>query len=264
MNYRFEEEDYKNTYVLDDYYCTNPFCDCNHVTVSFRDQENKDNRISFLLHFNRTHSPLPEQPEMTQTQTDIIKKFSKDLPDELLILFKQRYAEAKAFGEKNPQSYLIFESGRKMNYLELFPRAKDPLEFAIKKDKYFAEDAYDMDPKNDNKNVQLDFFKFELDNEKQPRIFSYTYYFDEKARETEDDKLPLEHSALIIGLNNIIPNLLNLLKGRYKEVKKVGEELLKQAPKPTLQSLHINRNEPCPCGSGKKFKRCCGAKERLN
>ena len=21
----------------------------------------------------------------------------------------------------------------------------------------------------------------------------------------------------------------------------------------------ISRNEPCPCGSGKKYKRCCGA-----
>jgi preprotein translocase subunit SecA len=21
----------------------------------------------------------------------------------------------------------------------------------------------------------------------------------------------------------------------------------------------IGRNEPCPCGSGKKYKRCCGA-----
>lgn len=23
----------------------------------------------------------------------------------------------------------------------------------------------------------------------------------------------------------------------------------------------INRNDPCPCGSGKKYKKCCGAKE---
>lgn len=22
-----------------------------------------------------------------------------------------------------------------------------------------------------------------------------------------------------------------------------------------------NRNDPCPCGSGKKYKKCCGAKE---
>lgn len=22
---------------------------------------------------------------------------------------------------------------------------------------------------------------------------------------------------------------------------------------------HVGRNDPCPCGSGKKFKKCCGA-----
>ena len=26
-------------------------------------------------------------------------------------------------------------------------------------------------------------------------------------------------------------------------------------------SSKIGRNEPCPCGSGKKYKKCCGAKE---
>jgi uncharacterized protein len=26
-----------------------------------------------------------------------------------------------------------------------------------------------------------------------------------------------------------------------------------------LRALGVGRNEPCPCGSGKKFKKCCGA-----
>jgi len=26
------------------------------------------------------------------------------------------------------------------------------------------------------------------------------------------------------------------------------------------REMTIGRNEPCPCGSGKKFKKCCGAK----
>jgi uncharacterized protein YecA (UPF0149 family) len=26
----------------------------------------------------------------------------------------------------------------------------------------------------------------------------------------------------------------------------------------------IGRNDPCPCGSGKKYKKCCGAKEQAN
>ncbi len=31
-------------------------------------------------------------------------------------------------------------------------------------------------------------------------------------------------------------------------------------PKPaTRQVQKVGRNEPCPCGSGKKFKKCCGA-----
>jgi preprotein translocase subunit SecA len=26
-----------------------------------------------------------------------------------------------------------------------------------------------------------------------------------------------------------------------------------------LRSKKVGRNEPCPCGSGRKYKKCCGA-----
>ncbi len=29
-------------------------------------------------------------------------------------------------------------------------------------------------------------------------------------------------------------------------------------PKPKIAEKKVGRNEPCPCGSGKKFKNCCG------
>jgi SEC-C motif-containing protein len=35
-----------------------------------------------------------------------------------------------------------------------------------------------------------------------------------------------------------------------------------QAPKPRTikrETPKVGRNAPCPCGSGKKFKKCCGA-----
>lgn len=39
----------------------------------------------------------------------------------------------------------------------------------------------------------------------------------------------------------------------YEDGQIVGHEPLKRAtPK-------VGRNEPCPCGSGKKFKKCCGS-----
>ena len=35
-----------------------------------------------------------------------------------------------------------------------------------------------------------------------------------------------------------------------------GKEAAKK--KPTVKGNKIKRNDPCPCGSGKKYKQCCG------
>lgn len=35
-------------------------------------------------------------------------------------------------------------------------------------------------------------------------------------------------------------------------------ERLLNPPKPTKAGKKVARNEPCPCGSGKKYKKCCG------
>jgi len=32
-------------------------------------------------------------------------------------------------------------------------------------------------------------------------------------------------------------------------------------PPPEPHAHHVGRNEPCPCGSGKKFKKCCGSRQ---
>jgi preprotein translocase subunit SecA len=33
----------------------------------------------------------------------------------------------------------------------------------------------------------------------------------------------------------------------------------KPTPKPAVKRVKIGRNDPCPCGSGKKYKNCCGS-----
>lgn len=44
------------------------------------------------------------------------------------------------------------------------------------------------------------------------------------------------------------------IEGRWLYAK--GEV---SANHPPLHVVKIGRNEPCPCGSGKKYKKCCGA-----
>jgi len=43
-----------------------------------------------------------------------------------------------------------------------------------------------------------------------------------------------------------------------EEIKKTQ---LQKRPivKPSVSLTKVGRNSPCPCGSGKKYKKCCGA-----
>jgi uncharacterized protein YchJ len=47
---------------------------------------------------------------------------------------------------------------------------------------------------------------------------------------------------------------------RRKEDVEAEEELVKKTEKvePIRAQKEPGRNDPCPCGSGKKYKKCCG------
>jgi len=41
-----------------------------------------------------------------------------------------------------------------------------------------------------------------------------------------------------------------------EDISALERALIPQKP---VESTKIGRNEPCPCGSGRKYKKCCGA-----
>ena len=49
-------------------------------------------------------------------------------------------------------------------------------------------------------------------------------------------------------------------KGKAKEEQEAEAKLIKDTPKvaPIQGAAAPKRNDPCPCGSGKKYKKCCG------
>ena len=131
------------------------------------------------------------------------------------------------------------------------------LDFNFNKEQYFAEDSYDIDPRNNNRRLKLSFYKLELDNTDHAPIFSSTYFLDERLREKEDAKLESANSDMLIAVNQAIPDFNERMKKRYKEAKRIGKELLKNTPGLKVQEAKIKPNDPCSCGSGKKYKKCC-------
>lgn len=49
------------------------------------------------------------------------------------------------------------------------------------------------------------------------------------------------------------PNIIPVLAGIFYRAHVAGPAA------PLVLDTHVGRNDPCPCGSGKKYKRCCGA-----
>ncbi len=252
MTFRFEEEDYQNTYVLEDFYGTNPFEDSHCTLLCLHDPESEV-RLSFIYNFNKTYVTPPGQGQLTQTQASIVKGFVKDMPEELATLIKQRYFEAKAYGEKNPRSYLEFQTGRYANYIEMFPHKSAPMNFSFDGQNHFAEDSYEMDPRIKNQSVKLSFYEEDTQNEKQSALFHYTYFFDEEKRAEVDSRLQEEESAILYAFHQFVPGAHDVLKTRYKEVKKLGAELMEEGPQIPVQ---VEEEKPkSKKKKGKKEKR---------
>lgn len=36
------------------------------------------------------------------------------------------------------------------------------------------------------------------------------------------------------------------------------KRMFEEPKEPYVRDVKIGRNDPCPCGSGKKYKKCCG------
>ncbi len=60
-------------------------------------------------------------------------------------------------------------------------------------------------------------------------------------------------------LNQILSMELPSEELRYSMIKELAETV-RDVNKARMQNVKVGRNDPCPCGSGKKYKHCCGKK----
>jgi len=70
----------------------------------------------------------------------------------------------------------------------------------------------------------------------------------------------LEGRAMVLHAFEMRQALENSAAHFQRQVQDGGTSGAGVAPAPTLASrgTKVGRNDPCPCGSGRKFKKCCG------
>ncbi|MFH1217302.1 MAG: YchJ family metal-binding protein [Pseudomonadota bacterium] len=77
---------------------------------------------------------------------------------------------------------------------------------------------------------------------------------EKEDKETGEARVEFKARALSSGQVLVLHEISRFVKENNLWFYIDGE--IKDAPKST--AVKIGRNSPCPCGSGKKFKKCCG------
>ena len=67
---------------------------------------------------------------------------------------------------------------------------------------------------------------------------------------------PAEEARLLADIQENLPVIVQMLYNFWRN-KRTGGSVKREEPK-------SGRNDPCPCGSGRKYKQCCGRPEKLN
>ena len=57
----------------------------------------------------------------------------------------------------------------------------------------------------------------------------------------------------------VVKDALNTRAGTYDLDPIYGPSGEALIDEPVVATVKVGRNDPCPCGSGKKYKKCCGA-----
>ena len=85
--------------------------------------------------------------------------------------------------------------------------------------------------------------------EREPDPFALLQLFGTNEGWEEQESYPEDELA---ELQDSLPDAARLLAALGLEQRSATPTFRRDEPK-------VGRNDPCPCGSGKKFKQCCGA-----
>ncbi|MFS0602671.1 SEC-C metal-binding domain-containing protein [Peribacillus frigoritolerans] len=156
--------------------------------------------------------------------------------------------------------------GKAIKYLDVFG-VEDGIALKSKyEDKsYWIYDYYCMHQTCDCQEVYLEFVEELKGNKQAGQHFGVRVSFGDNQFVLEDYNIS-KQKAMDIAEDTLkySKDVMELFKQRYQQMKEKGTEIITESAKAAkMPHVHaepvIGRNEPCPCGSGKKYKKCCGA-----
>ena len=269
--------------IIDTLFCSDPECHSVHIRAilideHFKDAESKGVQL-LSEHFDSQTKDknLPNQSLSAsfdiQTgellvhdhiggQSDnkeLLYLLDKNINNGLSDVFKRRWrvVKQKIKEDWREKDWSWWTPGSLVSWSEVYP---DDFHFVFSLcDKsYVGVDHYCITPGCTCNDVAFYFFCQDDDNE------LGTVFSDTKKLKVKDVRSQTSSKNDVLAcwnkLNAVYPDLKTMLPKRHKELRRVGSEIAKMSGNfqaPVAVQTKVKRNDPCPCGSGKKYKRCC-------
>ncbi len=269
--------------------CANLDCECTEVAFHFRElmESGQDAAKALVFHVRMAGQMWEEiAPPSRSAEVDrLVQEFLRDYPPGEREAI-QRRSEEKLRHVQRLREYRIdlesIEDGALVAFGEiLYDRKGGKAEsasffdsFEHAGERYYVDDLYCPNPDCLCNEVHLFFFRRVSTSEpgglKAENRFLAKLSLDGRADVVKRYcGTPSEAKAVLSTWQEQYGSDLEELRWRYEKVKEIARRSVPRLAsvsrrsdlrprEPAAVSGRIGRNDPCPCGSGKKFKKCCG------
>jgi hypothetical protein len=273
--------------------CTNLECECAEVTFHFRelveDGESTAEEMVFQVRLDgRTWEeivPSHRSPEVARLAQEFLRDYPSGEKEAIQKAYQEKSRIARRLEEYRIDPQWI-EDGTLVAFGDIIDDRSGGkadgssflCSFEHEGEKYLVDDSYCPNPECHCREVHLAFVRC-VPSRRPGNVvvaeerFLAQVSLDGHAEVVECQRgTPVGAKAVLSAWQERFGNDLRELQWRYEKVKEIAQ---RSARGPTGVSrrydrlseelapatVRMGRNEPCPCGSGKKFKKCCRQKD---
>ncbi|WP_457551472.1 YecA family protein [Desulfobacula sp.] len=254
--------------------CTNPVCTCKSIEITLTPLQD-ENLNRQILSSHRVDIDLIEKKLNSGAENKTPPKdsafanlfLSQLNDDDFTFLFKKQFAFKNQITEKADidtiEGFFDYEAveqeGLMYAYNDVLPYG-DQMQVNINGEDYLIFDQYCLLPKCSCTDTNLDIVSVKETNGEAEKLCSLTLKYAKKRwgiAEWPSSSIALGTIRFAIEEQNT--DFYKQLLIRHKKLKAIYLNCRQKnfsAVQP-IKTLKIGRNDPCPCGSGKKYKKCC-------
>jgi hypothetical protein len=251
-----------SAFVLSTSYCENPTCDCQDVSILARPArldgehlvEDEAVALEALLHLDTGTITPDVEPGPGTPEAALLDRLREEVRGKKLEALRARWHRTKHMGDADEWRTVDWsrvDLTANVPYFEVFPSRWD-LSVVVDRRLWWIVDHWCLKPGCTCSEVGLGFHAEDGSAEELVGV-------DLPKRRLEGPEWS-ETGRRLWEAVRAEEELIEELDDRRADIRRVARKLPEflNPPRAAAPPPGAGRNEPCPCGSGKKFKRCCG------